>query len=68
MSHPSIPKSLNRATVLREDRYEVLLGLLVALLATAPFARANAFAAVLLFALTVVCMLVTFRFSGVQIT
>ena len=68
MSDLSSLESPQRSTVLKEDRYDVLLALLIALLATAPFARTNVFAAALMFALTVACMLITFRSSGVQIT
>jgi hypothetical protein len=68
MSDPSLSRSSSLATVFREDRYDVLLVLLVALLAVAPFVRTNAFAAAAIFALALASMLVTFRSSGVRVT
>ena len=62
MSGASLSPSPDLAGVFREDRYDILLALLVALLATAPFVRTNAFAAAAIFALAVASMLVTFLF------
>ena len=67
MSPPS-SVSADRTSVFREDRYDVLLLLMIAVLATAPFSGTSALAAALMFALVIASMLVTFRASGVRIT
>ena len=61
-------RSPDLAPLFSEDRYDVLLALLVALLAVTPFVRTNAFAAAAIFVLAVASMLVTFRSSGVRVT